>query len=654
VRGGQPAALGASTRRQFGPEGGVIGRATICDWVLPHAKVSARHAIISFVDGNFYLEDKSTNGVFINQRRERLVRGRPHPLQSGDSIFIDPYDIRVTISDDAMSTPRRPPSAWDSDPFQSTGIPSRSRGAQDPFGGDPFAAAPLPPGGGVRPDLGVSAEAAADGELDPLKLIGGPAGSSTPRPQPKRKDLEAGSSLDAHYTPPAIRTPPPAPAPSPFGLEIPEDYNPLDDSGIQPIEPRVGRITSSAPAAPSSAASIPVAPIPSATPPVAPLPVTPLSVAPVPVEAIADVELIPEPAADEPAVAEAAISEAAIPDAPVSQTPASSDSLFGIFGITAAPAGAQGTKADPFADLFDELSHLESPGGASDEPAAAPAEAAVASEGDLLELTPPPELSELPSELFEAPPLSKSTPPPRPAARATPPPAPVPAPARDEVASEPLAPPPQREPAAAPGGYRSTVDLAAVLEGAGLKNVEVSEELARDFGRILQVVVSGVMEVLRARQQIKDEFRMRMTQFRPAENNPLKFSANVEDALHNLLVKRNAAYLQPVDAFEDAFNDLTGHQLAMLAGMRAAFDAMLEEFGPDRLQEQFDRQLKKGALLTVPAKLRYWDLYRSHCETLLKDAESTFRNLFREPFAEAYEEQLNRLKAERRSRRRDA
>ena len=64
---------------------------------------------------------------------------------------------------------------------------------------------------------------------------------------------------------------------------------------------------------------------------------------------------------------------------------------------------------------------------------------------------------------------------------------------------------------------------------------------------------------------------MRLTRFRPTDNNPLKFSANVEDALHNLLVKRNPAFLQPVEAFEDAFDDLRAHQLAMLAGMQVDF-----------------------------------------------------------------------------------
>ena len=127
----------------------------------------------------------------------------------------------------------------------------------------------------------------------------------------------------------------------------------------------------------------------------------------------------------------------------------------------------------------------------------------------------------------------------------------------------------------AQGGSVSTGDLAQVLVGAGLRPEDVTPELAQDFGRILRVVVAGLMDVLQARQKTKDEFRLGATSFKPSGNNPLKFSANVEDALHNLLVKRNKAYLPPVEAFEDAFDDVRHHQVAMLAGVRVAFEAML-------------------------------------------------------------------------------
>jgi type VI secretion system FHA domain protein len=235
--------------------------------------------------------------------------------------------------------------------------------------------------------------------------------------------------------------------------------------------------------------------------------------------------------------------------------------------------------------------------------------------------------------------------------------------------AEPLAPtPPQRPPAARqsdrkapqkPGGPSQggrgpgtiDADLTQVLVGAGLRPEVVTPELAQDFGRILRAVVGGLMDVLQARQKTKDEFRLGATSFKPAGNNPLKFSANVEDALHNLLVKRNKAYLPPVEAFEDAFDDVRHHQVAMLAGVRVAFEAMLAQFDPDRLQERFDRQ-KKGALLSVPAKLRYWDQYRDWIRDMVRDAEGSFRELFGDEFAEAYEEQLKALKARGRSRER--
>jgi predicted component of type VI protein secretion system len=85
--------------------------------------------------------------------------------------------------------------------------------------------------------------------------------------------------------------------------------------------------------------------------------------------------------------------------------------------------------------------------------------------------------------------------------------------------------------------------------------------------------------------------------------------------------------------------------MAMLAGMRVAFEEMLAGFDPDRLQKQFDGEIKKGgALLSVPAKFRYWDLYRDRFHDMVKDPDASFRELFGDEFARAYEEQLDRLK----------
>lgn len=187
--------------------------------------------------------------------------------------------------------------------------------------------------------------------------------------------------------------------------------------------------------------------------------------------------------------------------------------------------------------------------------------------------------------------------------------------------------------------------MRQLLASAGILGVEPSAELAQTIGEVLRVTVSGLMEVLRARERVKDELRIRGTSFKPANNNPLKFSANVDDAFHNLLVKRNPAYLSAPAAFDDAMSDIRDHQAAILAALRLAFETMLARFDPNRLQEDFDRQIRKGSILGAPAKLRYWDLYRDKYGELVKDADSGFRNLFGEEFTRAYEEQLKRLKA---------
>ena len=216
----------------------------------------------------------------------------------------------------------------------------------------------------------------------------------------------------------------------------------------------------------------------------------------------------------------------------------------------------------------------------------------------------------------------------------------------------PVAPPPAevapRHVEAAPRQAGQTADLAEFMAGAGVPDAVITPELSRNLGEIIRIVVAGLMDILQSRQRIKEEFGIQHTLFRPADNNPLKFSANVEDALHNLLVKRNAAYLGPVEAFADAFDDLRDHQLAMLAGLRVAFDAMLTEFDADRLQEDFDAQMSKHAL--IPAKMRYWELYREKCQELVKDPDATFDRLFGEEFRRAYEEQFRKLKAARRTR----
>jgi type VI secretion system FHA domain protein len=473
---------GETTRQVFTEEGGTIGRAGGNSWVLSHNKVSGHHAQISFRNGVFYIQDTSRNGVSVNSPDNRLVRDRPYALKSGDCIFIEPYEIDVSIGSGSDRPARHVPLV---DPY----------GPDDPFA--PVAGAPHGPPNLVSPPDGLSSS-----EVDPLKFFD-PLNRTSPVRQSDSVAPPPDDWHNAHFNPPPAR---PDPSIKSEPGAIPQDYNPLapDDSFSGAI-PQLPPPPPRRPRPPEPAAVRPKKVVP---------PREPLPPPPVP-----PVQAIPEPV---------------IPPGPPDPVP----------------------------------------------------------------VAPPP------------------------------PPMTVP-PASAAVASG---------------------DLAEMLRGAGLHDAKVSPELARNFGEIFRIVVAGLMDVLQSRQRIKEEFRLRQTIFRPTDNNPLKFSANVDDALHNLLVKRNAAYLGPVDAFADAFDDLRNHQLAMLTGMRVAFEAMLAEFDADRLQDEFDRQLGKVSLPLVPAKMRYWDLYREKRREMAKDPEAAFADLFGEEFARAYEEQFRTLKAQRRGR----
>jgi type VI secretion system FHA domain protein len=168
------------------------------------------------------------------------------------------------------------------------------------------------------------------------------------------------------------------------------------------------------------------------------------------------------------------------------------------------------------------------------------------------------------------------------------------------------------------------------------------------LGTLFGVVVQGMLEVLKARAEIKSQFRVAVTSMRPVENNPLKFSANVAQALQNLLAPPNQAYLGPVEAVAEGFDDIKAHQIAMMAGIRAAFDSMVKRFDPEELAERFEKRMKRGALLALPGKGRFWDQYCDLYEELTQDADLNFQRLFGEKFAQAYEEQMRRLTAVRR------
>jgi type VI secretion system protein ImpI len=178
-----------------------------------------------------------------------------------------------------------------------------------------------------------------------------------------------------------------------------------------------------------------------------------------------------------------------------------------------------------------------------------------------------------------------------------------------------------------------------LLRAAGVPQRDWTPELVHELGQAFVISVQGVMAMLQARADIKASFQLPLTRVQARENNPLKLMPNAQSVLNTLLVQRNPAYLSTVQAFEDAVSDIRAHEAALLAGLRAAFDAMLRNFDPWQLQGEFDASGRRGLLGP-----RYWEQYVERFQQLGNDPEDTFRRLCGEVFAEAYEQELTRIK----------
>ena len=183
------------------------------------------------------------------------------------------------------------------------------------------------------------------------------------------------------------------------------------------------------------------------------------------------------------------------------------------------------------------------------------------------------------------------------------------------------------------------------LDASRLSTADINE-ISRLSGLLIREIVDGMLGVLRSRANIKNEFRMNVTTIQSVENNPLKFSVNVDDALECLFIKKSNAYQKPVDAFREGFQEIAEHQLAMIAGLRQGFEGMMERFDPQQLEKNFNRQAKTSVIPSMQ-KAKNWSGYTDYYQGLAGNMERSFQHLFGSDFVSAYEDQLRRLMAAR-------
>ena len=213
--------------------------------------------------------------------------------------------------------------------------------------------------------------------------------------------------------------------------------------------------------------------------------------------------------------------------------------------------------------------------------------------------------------------------------------------------------------ARAAGGTAAAADVGAEQANAGqclqafLSALNVATPPAQQLqnpawwgqlGEALQASLQGMIDVMRSRSELKNTLRVNQTTFGQRENNPLKFSANVTEAFHNLFNHNASSFMAPQQAVKAAFADISEHEAAIIAGAAGAMQGLLAQLTPQLIAQ---RDFGAGFIDKVnPAKRysRYWRLYQALHQELLAEVGRTAKGGVNDDFIRAYENYLTKQK----------
>ncbi len=192
--------------------------------------------------------------------------------------------------------------------------------------------------------------------------------------------------------------------------------------------------------------------------------------------------------------------------------------------------------------------------------------------------------------------------------------------------------------------------LAAFTAGAGISGMPPGDPdtVLRSLGAAFRAVVSGLRRMMIARSAIKGEFRIEQTMIRAAGNNPLKFSADDDDALCGLLGIGRKLGMSPDRALAEALRDMRLHELAVATAMQQAVRDLLAELGPERIGGDVPNHglgSFAGRLLGQRQRTG-WDAYCRRHAAMMRALSDDFDSVFGKSFVRAYEAALASIAAQ--------
>ncbi|PSU34126.1 type VI secretion system-associated FHA domain protein TagH [Photobacterium lutimaris] len=191
-------------------------------------------------------------------------------------------------------------------------------------------------------------------------------------------------------------------------------------------------------------------------------------------------------------------------------------------------------------------------------------------------------------------------------------------------------------------------DAAAFIRGLGINPDMIpagaSELWWNELGIITQQLMAGLMDALHQRSIFKQNSRLNQTLFKRQENNPLKFSATIEDAIHNLLNRNSTSFLSADKAVNEAFRDLEKHEQALLAGVEGTVHGLVKLLSPDSISIRGREHTLWQRITPSNTKSNNWDTYVAMYQRLEHDLDGASKAFYLDDFVKSYEAYLKGVK----------
>ena len=185
---------------------------------------------------------------------------------------------------------------------------------------------------------------------------------------------------------------------------------------------------------------------------------------------------------------------------------------------------------------------------------------------------------------------------------------------------------------------------SAFIDGLGvkpeLKEALNTPELWFEMGQGLNLLLTQLMESLRQRAIVKNQFRLNQTTFQTQQNNPIKFSADIDDVIQNLFIRNSASFLSSQESIKQSFVDTRLHEQALLAGADGVLKGILEQVSPQHINQQISDNSNVLKIIPGQKESKCWKLYLNLHDDLSHDVNSKGAVALSDDFLKAYNDRI--------------